>query len=73
MRALHPHVGARLSGGLGVLEARLASRPTPAGDLATQDGRLYYGAAPGTLELLRVQPPGGRAMDAASYLRGHGV
>ncbi len=73
VRALHPHVGARLSGGLGVLEARLASRPTPAGDLATQDGRLYYGAAPGTLELLRVQPPGGRAMDAASYLRGHGV
>jgi len=37
------------------------------------DGRLYYGATPGTLELLRVQPAGRRAMDAADYLRGHGV
>ena len=27
----------------------------------------------GVLELLVVQPPGGRAMDAAAYLRGHGL
>jgi hypothetical protein len=25
------------------------------------------------LELLVVQPPGGRAMDASAYLRGHGL
>jgi hypothetical protein len=25
------------------------------------------------LELLGVQPPGGRAMDASAYLRGHGL
>ena len=73
VRALHPHVGARLPGGLGVLAARLATRTTPAGALAAQDGRLYYGATPGALELLRVQPPGGRAMDAAAYLRGHAL
>jgi methionyl-tRNA formyltransferase len=73
VRALHPHIGARLPEGLGVLAARLASRPTPAGTLAAEDGRLYYGATPGTLELLRVQPPGKRAMDASSYLRGHAV
>ena len=73
VRALHPHVGARLPGGLGVLAARLANRPTPAGALAVQDGRLYYGATPGALELLRVQPPGGRAMDVAAYLRGHAL
>jgi methionyl-tRNA formyltransferase len=73
VRALHPHIVARLPNGLGVLAARLASRPTPAGTLAAQDGRLYYGATPGTLELLRVRPPGRRAMDASSYLRGHAV
>ena len=73
VRALHPHIGARLPGGLGVEAARVSSRPTPVGELAAEDGRLYYGTTPGTLELLRVQPPGRRAMDAASYLRGHAV
>jgi methionyl-tRNA formyltransferase len=55
VRALHPHIGARvqLDDGsfLGVLRAR-----------ATPDGEL---------ELLEVQPPGGRAMSYADYLRGH--
>jgi methionyl-tRNA formyltransferase len=37
------------------------------------EGRLLLGCSPGTLELLVVQPPGGRAMDAAAYLRGHGA
>ncbi len=37
------------------------------------DGRLLLGCDPGVLELLVVQPPGGRAMDASSYLRGHGL
>jgi len=73
VRALHPHIGARLPGGLGVEAARVSERPTPVGVLAAEDGRLYFGTTPGTLELLRVQPPGGRAMDAASYLRGHAV
>jgi methionyl-tRNA formyltransferase len=73
VRALHPHIGARLAGGLGVEAARVSDRPTPSGELAAEDGRLYFGATPGTLELLRVQPPGRRAMDAASYLRGHAV
>ena len=35
------------------------------------DGRLLLGCAEGTLELLVVKPAGGRAMDAAAYLRGH--
>jgi methionyl-tRNA formyltransferase len=73
VRALHPHVGARLPDGLRVLAARLGGRPTPARTLAAEDGRLYFGATPGTLELLRVQPPGRRAMDVSSYLRGHAV
>ncbi len=41
------------------------------GELAVSDGRLLYGCADGALELLAVQPAGGRAMDAAAYLRGH--
>jgi methionyl-tRNA formyltransferase len=37
------------------------------------DGRLLLHCRPGTLELLTVKPPGGRAMDAAAYLRGHAL
>jgi len=73
VRALRPHIGARLPDGLAVLAARVAERATAPGALESQDGRLYYGATPGSLELLEVRPAGGRAMDAASYLRGHAV
>jgi methionyl-tRNA formyltransferase len=79
VRALHPHIGARvrLADGslLGVHRARLAAHEASASALApgleTQGGRLLLRASPGALELLEVQPPGGRAMDAAAYLRGH--
>jgi methionyl-tRNA formyltransferase len=81
VRALHPHIGARLQppGGepLGVLRARLADGAAAtrarAGALEAVDGRLVYGTAEGALELLEVHPAGGRAMDAASYLRGHAI
>ena len=73
VRALHPHIGARLADGLGVLAARVAEAKMPAGELAIRDGRLYLGAHAGALELLRVKPPGRRAMDAAAYVRGHAV
>jgi len=78
VRALHPHIGARLAldgeHALGVSRARLADdRPPAAGELAVIDGRLLLGCEPGALELLVLQPPGGRPMDAAAYLRGHGV
>jgi methionyl-tRNA formyltransferase len=87
VRALHPHIGARVALGngtmLGVHRAALldpASQDAPApGATAThagagviaRDGRLLLDCTPGVLELLLVQPPGGRAMDAAAYLRGH--
>jgi methionyl-tRNA formyltransferase len=75
VRALHPHVGARvaLAGGglLGVHRARVAQERTPRGTLRTVAGRLLYGASDCALELLEVQPPGGRSMDVAAYLRGH--
>jgi methionyl-tRNA formyltransferase len=76
VRALHPHIGARvaLADGtlLGVHRARVAVERTPPGTLAAVEGRLLYGAGDNALELLEVQPSGGRAMEAAAYLRGHG-
>jgi methionyl-tRNA formyltransferase len=85
VRALHPHIGARLEleDGtlLGVHAALVADRPEgdgsgdgpPAGTLARDGERLLYGTGDGVLELLCVQRPGGRAMDAGAYLRGHGL
>jgi methionyl-tRNA formyltransferase len=75
VRALHPHIGARLQlldgNWLGVLCARTTPDGPPQGALAEVEGRLLYGTCAGALELLEVQPPGGRAMDASAYLRGH--
>lgn len=90
VRALHPHIGARvaLADGtlLGVHRAALSQTPPSAGQATgvgasgeaaasgpgptVRDGRLLLACDPGVLELLVVQPPGGRAMDASAYLRG---
>jgi methionyl-tRNA formyltransferase len=109
VRALHPHVGARVEMAdgtlLGVHRARLVDAETKvemdaearvdAGmdaeaktgvEVQTQavvgesvagarDGhrRLLLHCRTGVLELLEVQPPGGRTMDAAAFLRGRGL
>jgi methionyl-tRNA formyltransferase len=55
VRALHPHIGARL--------------PLPDGSfLGVRRARIGEN---GNLELVEVQPPGGRPMAYADYLRGH--
>ena len=85
VRALHPHIGARVrarrrdparacTARRSRAAARRASRGARrrGGRPGRADGRLLLDCAPGVLELLVVQPPGGRAMDAAAYLRGHG-
>lgn len=77
VRALHPHVGARvaLSDGtlLGVPRAALTQQVSPSGEgLHASAGRLLLGCAVGTLELLVVQPPGKRPMGSDAFLRGHG-
>jgi methionyl-tRNA formyltransferase len=79
VRALTPHVGtfAEPPDGerLGVRRSAVAGDVTgiDPGALIARDGRLLLGTADGALELLEVVPAGGRAMDAASYLRGRGA
>jgi methionyl-tRNA formyltransferase len=87
IRALTPHIGAyiELEGDerLGVRKARPAAAVTqedagqpPAperGRFVAEGDRLMFGCADGALELLEVQPAGGKAMDAGSYLRGRGL
>lgn len=81
VRALHPHIGARLAlpdgSMLGVWRAKAepAGPTAPAqGELGRAGDRLLYGVGGGqALELLSVQPPGGRAMDAQAYMRGHAI
>jgi methionyl-tRNA formyltransferase len=85
----HIGARARLDDGtmLGVQRAALVDEE-PAGDdqargeegsdgpclgVRARDERLLLACVTGTLELLVVQPSGGRPMDAASYLRGHGL
>jgi methionyl-tRNA formyltransferase len=81
VRALHPHIGARLalpSGELlGVQRAALLSEAPAARDageqLYTSGEQLLLACSPGTLELLEVHPPGKRPMEVAAFLRGHGL
>jgi len=78
VRALHPHIGARAALGdgtlLGVHRAALMDGESHDGlGVTVRDGRLLLDCTSGSLELLVVQPPGGRAMDASAYLRGHGL
>jgi methionyl-tRNA formyltransferase len=77
VRALTPHVGARLTlpdgSFLGVWGARIVTAPGRApGTLGNEGGALVLACQDGTaLELTAVQPPGRKQMPAADYLRGH--
>jgi methionyl-tRNA formyltransferase len=75
VRALTPHIGAYVEERLGVRRAALAQGvdDVEPGRLEEREGKLLYGASPGALELLEVQPPGKRAMAAEAWLRGNRV
>ena len=76
VRALTPHIGAYVEldrdARLGVTRAALAAGvdDVPPGELTEREGSLLYGAAQGALELIEVQPPGKKPMEAAAWLRG---
>jgi methionyl-tRNA formyltransferase len=73
VRALSPHIGARLplDGALHTIwrTAVRVDGPAP-GALELADGALVLGCAVGGLEIRELQPPGGRRMPAADWLRG---
>ena len=77
VRALTPHVGARIAlpdgTMLGVRSAVARMDGPPAGTIAGAGGRLCVGTPDGALELREVQPPGGRPMPAADFLRGRSL
>ena len=74
VRALRPHIGARVElaegSALGVRAARVAGPAAEPGRLSARDGRLLLDCRDGALELLEVQPAGGRPMPAAAWLNG---
>jgi methionyl-tRNA formyltransferase len=74
VRALRPHIGARLllpSGeGLGVRRAMVRESGLSQGQLGGEERELILGCAEGSLVITRVIPAGGREMDAADWLRG---
>jgi methionyl-tRNA formyltransferase len=77
VRALTPHVGAYLElddgSRLGVRAAHPVTGGREPGTLALEDGSLLLGCGGGALAIDEVQPPGGRPMPLADYLRGHPV
>jgi methionyl-tRNA formyltransferase len=75
VRALRPHIGARIAlpdgDFLGVVAARIADGDGPEPGRVRADGaRLLLGATGGALELTEIRPPGSRPMAAADWLRG---
>jgi methionyl-tRNA formyltransferase len=75
VRALAGHVGAylELAGGgrLGVDAATAIGEGPAPGEFAARGEELILGTAEGGLRLDTVKPPGGRAMSAKEFLRGH--
>jgi methionyl-tRNA formyltransferase len=81
VRALTPHIGAYVALGdgsrLGVSAARVTAgeglptgTPVPQGTVSLDARVPVLGTADGALELIEVQPPGGRWMSGEDYLRG---
>jgi methionyl-tRNA formyltransferase len=75
VRALTPHIGTYLETAdgerLGVRQARAVEADVPQGTLEAHEGEVRLGCAESALRLEVVQPPGGKAMPAEAYLRGH--
>jgi methionyl-tRNA formyltransferase len=75
VRALAPQLGVYLETAagepLGVKRAHAVEIDLAPADVELEDGALLVGCDGGALRLFEVQPPGGKAMPADAYLRGH--
>jgi methionyl-tRNA formyltransferase len=74
VRALRPHIGARVAlpdgDFLGVVAARVVPDGLEPGRVRAAGDRLVLGCTGGALELTEIRPPGARPMPAAAWLRG---
>ncbi|HET6831731.1 MAG TPA: methionyl-tRNA formyltransferase [Solirubrobacterales bacterium] len=77
IRALTPHIGAFVLLGdgsrLGVRDPHPRDSGPPPGEFAAGEEGLVLGCGAGALWIGAVQPPGGRWMESADFLRGRGV
>jgi methionyl-tRNA formyltransferase len=77
VRGLTPHIGAYLETAeeerLGVRKARAVDVSVQTGAVKSEWGALLVGCCRGALRLDEVQPPGGKPMPVAAYLRGHSL
>jgi methionyl-tRNA formyltransferase len=75
VRGLTPHIGAYLEledgGRLGVRSSRAVKGGPSEGVIQASGDQLLLGSADGGLRLEVVQPPGGKPMSGADFLRGH--
>ena len=75
VRAIAPHIGTHLEledgGRLRVCAARAVGGGPSTGEIEVDGEELLLGCSDGALRLDVVQPPGGRPMSAADFLRGH--
>jgi methionyl-tRNA formyltransferase len=77
VRALTPHIGAyaEVDGGerIGLRGCRAVDADLAPGAFAAAGHDLLLGCSPGAFVVAELQPPGGRWMEAAEYMRGRGL
>jgi methionyl-tRNA formyltransferase len=79
VRALAPRVGARtyhpdVSGPIKIWRSRVAETvapPSEIGRILAESGRMFVSCGSGSLEVLELQVPGGRRLQAREFLLGH--
>jgi len=79
VRALAPHIGARtfhpgIDGPIKILRSRIPEdepRQLDPGEIDAANKRIFVGCSPGTLEILELQKPGSRVLEAGKFLLGN--
>lgn len=56
-----------------IWRTKIAARDIPAGEIQIAGGRFFVGTGSGALEILEIQAPNSRKLDAENYLRGHKI